>query len=473
MPYNFTITEVTNNITATVYESTVSVTVENIGFDIYQTQQQFNLTESVFTTTIYTNAIEIRLDDFTNAFKGDWVTGTTYIRGDLVNYQYSLYVSNIATGTVYVSNSNPVADYTKWNRVVWHEAPFTNLTATNVTVSTGISNSGTLYVGGTSTFIGTSTFLGNISIGGGGTGGGLTIANTSTFDGPVTFNGQVTVNSLTNVYANLNVVHLPDIVYPTATNFVSTSTLPVSLLRESGNTQTVLLVWPTPVGGSYVSAPGWQRGGPYLTTGTVDCYYLNYQLPRALDYPTRIATTDTRSTFVFRGPARVKTNLAALILTTSTNPAIVFNSNFKIYQGDTSGTLLNTHEIGGTVYWQNPQTQSIWDQNTTEYTDCSGTGTYTVVWEATKIGGGIDAPSNDPGTNYLGYLFNYVWLESLPPFQRASGDLTTYNMTVTNNLVVSGINVNNALSFSDNTNQTTAWRPDALPEIIIDFGSIV
>jgi hypothetical protein len=134
MPYNFTITEVTNNITATVYESTVSVTVENIGFDIYQTQQQFNLTESVFTTTIYTNAIEIRLDDFTNAFKGDWVTGTTYIRGDLVNYQYSLYVSNIATGTTYVSNSSPVADYTKWNRVVWHEAPFTNLTATNVTV---------------------------------------------------------------------------------------------------------------------------------------------------------------------------------------------------------------------------------------------------------------------------------------------------------------------------------------------------
>jgi hypothetical protein len=198
MPYTFTITEVTNNITATVYESTVSVTVENIGFTISETQQVFSLTQYISSFTIYENAIELKVDDFDNYFMGDWNPAGVYERGDLINYNYSLYVSDINTGTTYTNNAAPSND-PKWRRVVWHEAPFAYATVTDY-----------LYVGGTSTLHNTE-IRGNLTLGGGAGVQGLTVNSTATFNGrayfnnTATFSGDIEFNNNTLVVPKLRV----------------------------------------------------------------------------------------------------------------------------------------------------------------------------------------------------------------------------------------------------------------------------
>jgi hypothetical protein len=199
MPYTFTITEVTNNITATVYESTVTVTVENIGFTVTETQQVFSLTQYISSFTIYENAIELKVDDFDNYFMGNWSSGGVYERGDLVNYAYSLYVSDINTGTTYTSAATPDVDTTKWRRVVWHEAPFAYATVTDY-----------LYVGGDTTLHDTEV-RGNLTLGGGAGVQGLTVNSTATFNGraifnnTATFNGDIEFNNNTLVVPKLRV----------------------------------------------------------------------------------------------------------------------------------------------------------------------------------------------------------------------------------------------------------------------------
>jgi hypothetical protein len=150
MPYTFTVTQISPVVTATVSMSTVTVNLENLNFTLTNTVQYFTATVVSNTVTIYENAIELRVDDFSNYFKGDWVNGATYVRGDLVNSLYSLYVSSIATLTNYVSTIEPGQDTSHWRRVVWHEAPFDHVTVTNdLIVGQNINAAGNIYSGGT------------------------------------------------------------------------------------------------------------------------------------------------------------------------------------------------------------------------------------------------------------------------------------------------------------------------------------
>jgi hypothetical protein len=152
MPYTFTVTQISPVVTATVSMSTVTVNVENVNFTLTNILQMFTATRVLSTVTVYQNAIELRVDDFSNYFKGDWVSGTTYVRGDLVNSLYSLYVSSIATLTNYVSTIAPAQDPGKWRRVVWHEAPFDHVTVTNdLIVGQNITGNGNITSNGTIT----------------------------------------------------------------------------------------------------------------------------------------------------------------------------------------------------------------------------------------------------------------------------------------------------------------------------------
>jgi len=152
MPYTFTVTQVMPVVTATVAMSTVTVNVQNLNFTLTNTVQTFTATRVLSTVTIYQNAIELRVDDFGNYFKGNWVSGTTYQRGDLVNSLYSLYVSSIATLTNYVSTIEPGQDSGHWRRVVWHEAPFDHVTVTNdLIVGQNITSNGNINSNGTIT----------------------------------------------------------------------------------------------------------------------------------------------------------------------------------------------------------------------------------------------------------------------------------------------------------------------------------
>lgn len=226
MSFSFTITEVVNNIALSITTSTpVNVTSQDISFTVTTTNQTVNLTQTYNTTTIYTDAVELKVDDFANYFMGDWTSGASYQRGDLVNYAYSLYVCSTGTlttvATIIPPPSSPVWE---WRRVVWHEAPFEYLNVTNtatinelivqkpvaqltitntLTVGSivvggaaangGIAVNGPLYIGGTSTFMSTATFNGGIDVYGNIGGSG------ATFTGPVTFNSTVTMKKDLNI----------------------------------------------------------------------------------------------------------------------------------------------------------------------------------------------------------------------------------------------------------------------------------
>jgi hypothetical protein len=188
MAYSISITETLNTVTAVTTSNTIAVTVEDNVVNTTATTVTIDVVNQLNTVTVYTDAIELRIEDFANAFKGDWVSGTTYERGELVNSTSSLYVSIINTFTTYVSTIPPQSDPTKWSRVVWHEAPFEYINVTN-----------------TATIGGNVAIGGGLSVGGGVGGTGLTINSTATFNGRMNVNGIATFNSTTNLNTVTNV----------------------------------------------------------------------------------------------------------------------------------------------------------------------------------------------------------------------------------------------------------------------------
>ena len=175
MAYTISITETLNTVTAVTTSNTIAVTVEDNVVNTTATNVTIDVVNQLNTVTVYTDAIELRIDDFANIFKGDWVSGTTYGRGELVNSTSSLYVSIVNTFTTFVSTVAPQNDPAKWTRVVWHEAPFAYIN-----------------VNGTAT-------VNSLVVGGGIGGNGLVINSTATFNGVANFN---TVTNVVDLYIN-------------------------------------------------------------------------------------------------------------------------------------------------------------------------------------------------------------------------------------------------------------------------------
>lgn len=175
MAYTISITETLNTVTAITTSNVIAVTVEDNVVNTTVTNVTIDVLNQLNTVTVYTDAIELRIDDFASIFKGDWVSGTTYGRGELVNSTSSLYVSIVNTFTTFVSTIAPQNDPTKWTRVVWHEAPFAYIN-----------------VAGTAT-------VGSLLVGGGIGGQGLVINSTATFNGVANFNSTTNFNTVTNV----------------------------------------------------------------------------------------------------------------------------------------------------------------------------------------------------------------------------------------------------------------------------------
>jgi hypothetical protein len=221
--YTVNITEVQNVVTATSSVNNFTITSDN-NPDITINENSFVITATsvLSTVTIYTDAVELLVDDFANYFKEDWVSGRTYRRGQLVNDRYSLFVCSTGTLTTVTSTINPsdYRDTLSWTRVVWNEAPRAHLTVTNylnvgtnvdIGGNTDISGNtdigGNLDVGGTTHLVGELTMdtaldhltvtnhisAGSLSVGSIG-GVGLTINSLATFNGTSTFNNQVFVN---------------------------------------------------------------------------------------------------------------------------------------------------------------------------------------------------------------------------------------------------------------------------------------
>jgi hypothetical protein len=241
MGYNVNIINSENTVTTTVIEYPVNVSVDDLTFNVNTTEVNVGVTNVDTTVTLYTNAIELLVDDFNNYFMGDWVSGQTYRRGQLVDYANSLFVCSTGTLTSVTTTVNPaISPVYQWRRVVWHEAPFANLRVTGVSTFTGmtylvggtdiqtaldhltvtnhlsagslsvgaVSGSGlnvqgNMYLSGTSTFASTATFLNDIVIGGGVGGNGLRINGPAVFNGTATFNAAVNMSTASLVVGNL------------------------------------------------------------------------------------------------------------------------------------------------------------------------------------------------------------------------------------------------------------------------------
>ena len=165
--YTVNITSTQTIVTATTSVNNIDITAYDQLFTITNTVQVFSATSVLQTTTIYTDAVELLIDDFANYFRGDWVEGTTYRRGELVNNRYSLLVCSTGTLTTLTSVVEPsiVNNTNLWTRVVWNEAPRSHLTVTNyLDVGTTATISGNTNIGGNLGVTGNAGITGNLDV---------------------------------------------------------------------------------------------------------------------------------------------------------------------------------------------------------------------------------------------------------------------------------------------------------------------
>ena len=229
------------NYTITSSSTEYSVTVSSpatANFTITNNLSTVTITKLNTTASIYTDAVELILGNLNDFWRGSWSGSASYIRGDIVDYQYSQYfLSNFDPNplTPYTSATPPSQDAT-WIRFNWHEAPFAILTVTNTaTFNLDAIISRNLTVGG------------DVSIGGGAGGNGLTINSTATFNGRSFFNSTATFNSGVNLTnADLEVSSL----VLNGKNLVRTKTTGTSTL-SIGLTE-----------GNFVTSGPWIGGGP-------------------------------------------------------------------------------------------------------------------------------------------------------------------------------------------------------------------
>jgi hypothetical protein len=132
MPYTFTVTDITQVVTATSVAYNTTVTTQNVVTTVTNYLNTVTVGNTINSFTVFTNAIELRIKDLNYYWKGEWATNTTYYSGDLVDYLYSLYLLTDLSdiNTPYNSNLTPDQD-ANWQRIVWHEAPFDHVTVTN------------------------------------------------------------------------------------------------------------------------------------------------------------------------------------------------------------------------------------------------------------------------------------------------------------------------------------------------------
>ena len=147
---NVTVTATEVLITSTSTEFPVTVISDNATFTVTNQVSNFTVVNQTPTITFATEGTPF---DFASKNRGEWVNGGVYTRNDIVYYQYSTYICDVAYDVVLTSTTPPPDDTSNWELFIFHEWPMAYLNVTN-TATIG----GSLRVNGTSTFVGTTTF---------------------------------------------------------------------------------------------------------------------------------------------------------------------------------------------------------------------------------------------------------------------------------------------------------------------------
>jgi hypothetical protein len=228
MTYTVNVVNQVNTVTVVDY-LTPSITVNDTTggiFTITETLNTVSVREIVNTQTIYFDAIELKLNDLNDFWRGEWISNHVgYLHGDLVSYQYSIYLLNTYdpdTTSPYPPTTTPPDQDPTWRRIVWNEAPKHHLTITNyLNVGTTATVAGATNLNSTLFVFGTTTLAGN-----------LFANNESTFNGRLVANSDSNFNGTTHINGELTLARALD--HLTVTNHLSAGSLSVGSAEGDG-----------------------------------------------------------------------------------------------------------------------------------------------------------------------------------------------------------------------------------------------
>jgi len=115
-------------VTATDTINNITVNVDDILFTVTNVDTVFSITNVVNDITVFSDTAGGF--DFVEQNKGPWVSGTEYLRNDVVDYNKSLYICGVPFRTVFTSTVAPPSDTTNWELFYFHEATMAYLTVT-------------------------------------------------------------------------------------------------------------------------------------------------------------------------------------------------------------------------------------------------------------------------------------------------------------------------------------------------------
>lgn len=155
--------EVTDyQITASEVTQPVTVTADDAVFTVDNILNTFTVTN---VSPVISFSTEGTAFDLAAKHRGEWVSGNTYTRNDVVRYEYSLYICAIPDLEVLVSTTPPPDDPGNWELFVFNEWPRSYLTITNwLDVGTDITVGGDASIGNDLQVGGDAWVFGNMTV---------------------------------------------------------------------------------------------------------------------------------------------------------------------------------------------------------------------------------------------------------------------------------------------------------------------
>jgi hypothetical protein len=124
-------------ITSTSTDFPVTVVSDNVTFTVTNQVSNFTVVNQTPTITFSTEGAPF---DFASKNRGEWVSGGTYTRNDVVYYEYSTYICDVAYDVILTSTTPPPDDPSNWELFIFHEWPMAYLNVNTTATINGDLN---------------------------------------------------------------------------------------------------------------------------------------------------------------------------------------------------------------------------------------------------------------------------------------------------------------------------------------------
>lgn len=180
------VTSTNYNVGFSTTTSNITVTSDNTLFTVTNTVYNFTVTNYAPEFTFMTDGNQF---DFVVKHRGEWESGATYTRNDVVRFENSIYICSIGVLDTLTSEFNPVEDFYSWELFYWNQWDKKYLTIT-----------GPLTVGGQLSVAQTGTFASDLSVG-----ASMNVSQNLNVGQSVDINGQVDIAGDINGGGNLTI----------------------------------------------------------------------------------------------------------------------------------------------------------------------------------------------------------------------------------------------------------------------------